>query len=95
LDDVSLNLIIGSTTQGSPILVDFEELVCLGHGETSGIYKDDIDVIGNEVASGWSTRISWINNFGSKKYEFVLESARKCFKWWVTSNSDRFILENI
>ncbi|KAJ7282543.1 hypothetical protein C8J57DRAFT_1218746 [Mycena rebaudengoi] len=35
-------------TLGSPILVDFEELVCLGHGETSGIYKDDIDVIGNE-----------------------------------------------
>jgi hypothetical protein len=71
LDDVSLNLLIGSTT-GSPILIDFEELECLGHGETPGICKD---VVGDEVTSGWSTRISWINKFWLKRYEFVLESA--------------------
>jgi hypothetical protein len=37
------NLVIGSTTTSS-ILVDFEELEWLGHGETSRICKDDLDV---------------------------------------------------
>ncbi|KAJ7866900.1 hypothetical protein B0H13DRAFT_1897792 [Mycena leptocephala] len=51
-DEAPIELPEGSVVAGQ--IVDFAEFAHIERGEMAGIEEDDVDIVGEEVAGGWS-----------------------------------------